>query len=98
MKKTEVYSWRISSEVKSALEEEASAKGISIAQLLDGIVQAWLKDGSADGDEQALQQRLHAAAETVIGSIHGGDPHRAEQARSRIRGKLRRHHASSRVD
>jgi hypothetical protein len=98
MRKTEVYSWRISSEVKSALEEEARAEGLSMARLLDRIVQAWLEHGSAEGDEKAVQRRLHKAAEKTIGTIRGGDPHRAEQAHDRLREKLRRRHASSRAD
>ena len=98
MKKTEVYSWRISPELKTMLAEAARAEGTSVARLLERIVTAWLEQAAADGDEAAVQQRLHAAAEKTIGTIHGGDPHRAEQARDRVRGKLRRRYASSRLD
>ena len=98
MKKSEVYSWRISPEFKAALEEAARDQGTSVAQLLERIVKAWLDRAAADGDEEALQRRLHAAAEKTIGTIRGGDPHRAEQARDRVRQKLRRRYASPRLD
>ena len=98
MKKTEVYSWRISPDLKSALEDAARHEGMSVARLLDRIVTAWLQHTATDGDEEAVQRRLHAAAEKTIGAIHGGDPQRAAQATERIRAKLRRRHASSRLD
>lgn len=98
MKKTEVYSWRISPELKTALEDAARDEGISLAGLLDRIVKDWLERASANGDEEAVQRRLHAAVEKTLGTLRGGDPHRAEQARDRVREKLRRHHASSRLD
>lgn len=98
MKKTEVYSWRITPELKIAIEEAARVEGTSVARLLDRIVTAWLERAAADGDEEAVQRCLHAAVEQTIGTIHGNDPHRAEQARNRVREKLRRRHASSRLD
>lgn len=98
MKKTEVYSWRISPDLKSALEDAARHEGISVARLLERIVTAWLQYPITDGDEADAQRRLHAAAEQTIGTIHGGDPQRATQAAERIQAKLRRRHASSRLD
>ncbi|MDH3604952.1 MAG: hypothetical protein OEU26_35560 [Candidatus Tectomicrobia bacterium] len=87
MKKTEVYSWRVSPELKTALEDAARVEGMSVALLLDRIVTAWLAGASADGDEEDVQQRLYIAAERAIGTIHGGDPRRAEHARNRSRTK-----------
>jgi hypothetical protein len=98
MKKTEVYSWRISAEFKTAIEEAARAEGTSIARILDSLVTAWLERAAAEGDEETVQRRLHAAAERTMGAIRGGDPHRAEQARERIREKLRRRYAGARLD
>lgn len=98
MKKTEVYSWRISPDLKSALEDAARHKGMSVARLLEQIVTSWLQHTGIDGDEEVVQRRLHNAVSTTIGTIHGGDPRRAAQAAERIRVKLKRQHASSRPD
>ncbi len=94
MKKTEVYSWRIRPDLKNALEEAARAERMSLARLLDQIATQWLEQKSGSGGEEAIQQRLHRAAVKTFGSIHGGDPHRAEQARQRIRARLKKRHAS----
>jgi hypothetical protein len=98
MKKTTVYSWRLSPELKMALEDVARTEGTSVARLLDRIVTAWLAGAEAEGDDTAVQQRLHAAAERALGTIHGGDPQRAAQARERLRSKLRPRHARLRFD
>ena len=71
---------------------------MSVARLLERIVTAWLAGTSADDDEETVQQRLHIAVERAVGTIQGGDPYRAEEARNRIRDKLKRRHASSRLD
>ena len=97
MSKSEVYSWRMSPALKSALEQAARAEQISLARLLERIAQEWLQQEFPDDDDE-LQRRLHEAAAKTIGTIQGGDPYRAEQARERIRAKLRQHHESSRPD
>ncbi len=93
MSKSEVYSWRISPELKSALEDAARAERMSISKLLDGIVGAWLENADSNRDQESLQQRLHAAAAKTLGKIHGGDPHRAERARDRVRKRLTKRRA-----
>ena len=99
MNKTEVYSWRISPDAKSALELEARREGASVAALLDRIAAEWLiarrSSTATDGAEQA---RLHAAAAKTLGRIAGGDPNRAERAREAIRERLARHHGRYRAD
>ena len=98
MSKSEVYSWRLSTALKSALEQAARAEKISVAQLLERIVQEWLQREFSADEEEEVQRRLHEAAAKAIGTIRGGDPHRAEQARERIRAKLREQHERSRPD
>ncbi len=98
MSKSEVYSWRVNPALKSAIEQAAHAEKISVARLLERIVQEWLQKEFPAGEDEELQRRLHEAAAKTIGTIHSGDPHRAEQARERIRAKLRQHHESSRPD
>jgi hypothetical protein len=88
MRKSEVYSWRVSPAVKSELEEAARRAKEPVSKLLDRIVTEWLRqfDESADDEEQ---RRLHAAALKAIGTIRSGDPARASEVRARVRQRLR---------
>ncbi|HEU4616899.1 MAG TPA: hypothetical protein VFV10_02620 [Gammaproteobacteria bacterium] len=86
--KTEVYSWRLKSERKAALEEIARKRKRPVSELLDEAVGQWLSAQSHVESEEALQQRLRQAAGPAIGSIAGGDPERAEQSRARLRALL----------
>lgn len=87
--RSEVYSWRLTPEVKSDLERQARLRNISVSSILDIAVRDWLKKNS-DKDEEEIQARLHAAAERCFGTIVGRDPHRAESARKIVRNRLRR--------
>jgi hypothetical protein len=93
MGKSEVYSWRVSPEVKSALEEAARTEQTTVSKLLDGIVAAWLERADSDGDQGAIQRRLHRAAARTLGTIRGGDPRRAERARELVRKRLAKRRA-----
>lgn len=93
MSKSEVYSWRVSPELKSALEEAARAERTTVSKLLDGIVAAWLEQADSNGDQQAIQRRLHRAAARTLGKIHGGNPRRAERARELLRKRLTKRRA-----
>jgi len=89
MAKSEVYSWRVAPETKAALELAARRERSSIGRLLDRVVHDWLttRGQGANGDE-GEQARLHAAAAESFGTIRGGNPRRAEQARTLIRKRL----------
>jgi hypothetical protein len=87
MSKTEVYSWRLDPELKQQLEGKARAEKTSVGNLLDRIVREWL-GMPRDEDEEAVQRRLHAEFEKVIGTISSGDPHGSEQVKERVRAKL----------
>jgi hypothetical protein len=94
MPKTEVYSWRVSRPLKSALEEAARAERMSVADLLDRVTGEWLAGRMARaGSGAAEQARLHAGAMRLAGSLRGGDPARAAQARERLKAKLTRRRA-----
>ena len=80
MAKTEVYSWRVSSELKESLADLARRKGVSISELLEKAVRAWL-GRVPSGDDDREQKRLHADARRAFGAIAGGDPHRSESVR-----------------
>jgi hypothetical protein len=92
MAKSEVYSWRLSTELKTALERRARLEGRSVSGLLDRVVQDWLRNGKSDADDEAEQARLHREAAKYIGTISGGNPRRAETARETIRERLRQAH------
>ena len=96
--KREVYSWRVSTETKMALELEARREGTSVAALLDRLAQGWLeRRRDVAGAQVAEQARLHAAAARAFGAIAGGDPRRAERAVALVRERLARRHARRRA-
>ena len=74
--KTEVYSWRVSADLKSGLEHEAHRRSISLASLLDLAARDWLKKGGAELEDDAEQVRLHQAVSECLGAFAGGDPKR----------------------
>jgi hypothetical protein len=87
--KTEIYTWRLSRDLKEALETEARREKVSIAVLLDrGVRELLQKDGAQAASDEAEQHRLHAQARKSIGAIAGVNPLRAESARSLVRERL----------
>lgn len=92
MAKTDVYSWRLDSSTKAALEDAARERKASVAAILDEIVEDWLSRRTSGSDAEE-QRALHRAARRYIGAIEGGDPRRAETSRERVRERLRRRHA-----
>jgi len=91
MSKSEVYSWRLSPDLKRALEDAARAQGTSVAGLLDRLVRDWLAEHAPGvaGDEA----RVRKNALRFVGAVRGGDPRRASRARERVRQKLRNRRA-----
>jgi hypothetical protein len=96
--KTEVYSWRVSPEMKADLEAEARRQKISLSALLDKIAGDWLrKHRKRILDEEAEVARIRAAMEKCIGSIAmGGGPYTNEKVRAVIGEQLARKHARNR--
>ena len=90
--KNEVYSWRVSTDLKTGLEREARRRKISLSAVLDLAARDWLSKGGAevDGDEEQL--RLHMAASKCLGALASGDAHRSENARQAVRQRVRRRH------
>ena len=71
--KTEVYSWRVSPELKADLEAEARERKISLSALLDKIAGDWLrKHRRRPQDEEAEVARIRARANKYIGSMPMG--------------------------
>lgn len=91
--KTEVYSWRLSGDVKLDLEREARIRKVPVSSILDLAVRDWLKKNDGDAGGEEAQRRLHAAASRYLGVLAGGNPRRAETARAAIRKRLERRYA-----
>jgi predicted transcriptional regulator len=71
--KPEVYSWRLSSELKSDLEREARSRNVSVSSVLESAVRDWLKKGETDLPEDDVQRGLHAAAACCFGALARGN-------------------------
>ena len=91
--KSEVYSWRVSPDLKTGLEREARRRRISFAAVLDLAARDWLNKSGAEpgGDEE--QHRLQKAASKCFGALASGDAYRSENVREAVRQRLRRQHA-----
>jgi len=85
--KTEVYSWRVSAELKSSLEREARRRKVSLSAVLDLAARELLERTGeiAPGEEQL---RLHRAAAECFGAFGGGDPDRSTRVRQSVRARL----------
>lgn len=88
--KTEVYSWRVSTDIKTDLEREARRRKLSLAAVLDLAAEDWLKKSASESDDEPEQHRLRQAAMKCFGSFAGGDPERSENAARAVRDRLRR--------
>jgi len=90
--RSQVYSWRVSPEVKSELERAARVRKTTVSAILDAAVRNWLDSDTpnvADADEQ---RRLHLEAARCLGTITGGDPNRAATARNRVKERILKRH------
>jgi predicted transcriptional regulator len=94
MKKSEIYSWRVSTDTKAALERVARGQGRSVAQLLEQAVQSWLEATPADSGDAEAQRRLQQSAAKWLGKLRGGDPSRSERARENLRARLKKQRAA----
>jgi hypothetical protein len=86
--KTEVYSWRVSSELKQSLEREARRRKASISSILDAAAREWLAKSRASIADDEEQKRLHAAIEPLLGSISRDIPYSPEILRETIRRRV----------
>ncbi|MEO8662521.1 MAG: hypothetical protein ABI693_28935 [Bryobacteraceae bacterium] len=88
--KTEVYSWRVSAEVKTGLEREARRRKISVAAALDAAAREWLQKSGMANDGEEEQRRLQKAASKWVGTLASGNARRSETASEAVRDRLRR--------
>jgi hypothetical protein len=75
------------------LEREARVSKVPVSAVLDAAVRDWLKKSARDASGEAVQHRLHAAAERCLGVLASGNPRRAETARQAVSERLRRRRA-----
>ena len=88
--KTEVYSWRVSSELKSDLERAARHRRVPLASVLEEAARKWLKESAAKVSDDEAQRKLHAAIESSIGVLFGIGPADARSIRKIVRRRLAR--------
>jgi hypothetical protein len=84
--KTEVYTWRLSADRKTALEEEARREGTSLSMLLDRVTADWLAQRrNGHSDEDGEQAEIRNRARAAIGSIQGDNSTRSERTSELVR-------------
>jgi hypothetical protein len=88
--RNEVYSWRVSTDVKAGLEREARRRNLSVSTVLDLAAREWLSKGGAADDDEEEQHRLRNAAAACFGALASGQTHRSEKTREAVRQRLRR--------
>jgi hypothetical protein len=88
--KTEVYSWRVSPDVKTGLEREARRRNISLSAALDLAAREWLLKTSIASEDDEGQYRLKKAASRWFGTLASGDAQRSEKVSQTVRQRLRR--------
>ena len=86
--KSEVYSWRVSTDLKMDLEYEARRRKMSVAAVLDLAAREWLKK-HADREDEKEQKRIIRRAMKAVGTIElEGGPFTNEKVRQIIRERL----------
>ena len=82
MTKSEVYSWRLSTELKTKLEAAARDENTSIGAVLERVVREWL-DARAPGEEDDADQQRKRAAVMACAGVYKGDGTSATNKRVR---------------
>ena len=88
--KTAVYSWRLSTGLKTDLERVARSRKTRLSNILEMATREWLSKNAEDVSSDEEQKRLHAEIAPLLGSIKGNDSRRAENASQLIKKSLRR--------
>lgn len=97
MSKSEVYSWRLSTELKTKLEAAAKDEKTSIGTILDRAVREWLDARvPSDEDDAEQQRRLRERAMKAIGTASIGlGPYTNERVRQVMGEQLEKKHRAS---
>jgi hypothetical protein len=94
--KTEVYSWRVSAELKTGLQREARRRRVSMAKLLETAAVRLLDHSDEDQDEKKERARLMEAARKCFGTIEA-EPDLAETSGKRIKEILKMRNEAERA-
>jgi hypothetical protein len=86
--KTEVYSWRLSKNLKSELEREARLRKVRVASLLEVAVREWLAKSAMNVANDETQKKLHASIAKCVGLFASGNPRGSETVREAVRKRL----------
>jgi hypothetical protein len=87
--KTEVYSWRVSSDIKTGLEREARRRKISMSAALGLAAREWLHSNGMENEGDEGQRQLHEAASKWLGALASGNTQRSQTASQSVRQRLR---------
>jgi predicted transcriptional regulator len=90
MEKSYVYSWRLSAETRTALQDFARRRNTKLARVIDEAVKAWLEKESNASDQNREAERLRQAAIPTLGAIASGKRDRASRVRELVSAKLRK--------
>ena len=89
MTKSEVYSWRVSPDLKMRLESAARDEKTSVGTLLERIAREWLNDHRLNDEEE--QRRLRERVMRTVGAASIGlGPYTNERVRQVITENLER--------
>jgi hypothetical protein len=96
--KSEVYSWRLSPELKTKLQAAARDEKTSIGAVLDRVVREWLDARMPSAEEDAEQQRrLRERVMRTVGTASVGlGPYTNERVRQVITENLERKYGANR--
>ncbi len=86
--KTEVYSWRVSEDLKSDIEREARLRKVSVSAVLETAVRDLLNKSGSDPSDEEGQRALHKSVSRYLGVLSSGNTRRAERASQIVRERL----------
>jgi hypothetical protein len=87
--KFELYTWRVSTEVKTRLQSAARVRRVLLSSLLDTAARECLARVAAEGDNHARQHTLHSSASKSLGVLASGNARGSETVREAVRSRLR---------
>ena len=90
--KSEVYSWRVSTEIKTSLERAARNRKVSLSAVLDTAAREWLAKAADEGGDDERQRSLHRIAAESFGVLASGNVGGSETVKDAVRQRLRRRH------
>jgi hypothetical protein len=95
MSKSEVYSWRLTPELKMALEAAAREEKTSVSTLLERLVREWLGQRHPI-DDDLVAERKRAAMLALAGTIPlGKGPYTNKRVRELVAARLKARYGRS---